>query len=468
MIDSALKYYYLSMKIYDSIKTFAILNEVKMRVAAIYLENNMNEKAYKFINDSYNFFKNSFSNLLFVGENHRLRSLYFFNLNKLRDALIYADSAKILAEKISSLSLLKDIHYQKYKIYYKLGNLQKAVIELEEYNRIYQQLINQINAHYIYSLEKNLLLDAKNKEISKVYQDKEIVTHSLNITYTIIFIIFLLLIISFYLIYKIRSSRKQIQEQKKLLEEQNNLLKEHYKELKKQQETNQELIKLKDMIIKVIGHDLRNPISLIYSYSELLKTKYDDSYLKEKLNYISMSAYNSIDLLENLIEWAKMQSNETYSSIEKTDIRSLINDILEFFNSHITTKNLSVKLNCEIEHINTNKHYLRTIIRNILSNAIKFANEKSELYINILPNNNNLEVTIINYGKGITEEIIQKIYNNENIVSSSGTNQELGIGIGYELIKYFLEKLNGKIIIENIKIGTSVKVIIPLTKEVFH
>lgn len=461
-IDSAEYYYNKSFEIYKKLKYKAIYNEVKLKLSRIYIETNRPYKAKAYLDSTLVFFKNNFFNKGFLAENYKLFANYYLLIKNYGIALAYSDSSLSIANEINSLNTIKDIHFIRYQIFQQTNKLQLAIDELLKYNTAYQKLFNQISTNYIYGVEKGIEIHKKTSELEKSYIDKQTITHNLYLSYIIIGFVILLLIITSILLFKLKKSRKQVEEQKILVEEQNNKLSHQNDELKKQQEIAKELNDIKEMIIRIIGHDLRNPISLVYSYALLLKDKYDDQYLKERLNYISIAAINAIELLENLIDWSKMQANESLGKLEIVNTKDLLNEIINYYQPFILSKNITLNLDIIDNSISTNPNYMKTIIRNVLSNALKYTPENSKVTISSYQENDKLHVLIVDEGAGISSDVIDKIFQNGTVTSQKGTKGEIGIGMGYELIKYFLNKLQAELRFDKVDKGTSVTLIFPI------
>lgn len=461
-IDSAEYYYHKSFDIYKKIKSKAIYNEVKLKLARIYIETNRPYKAKAYLDSTVVFFKNNFFNKGFLAENYKLFANYYLLIKDYDKALAYSDSSLFIANEINSLNTIKDIHFIRYQIFQQTNKLQLAIDELLKYNTAYQKLFNQVSTNYIYGVEKGIEIHKKTSELKKSYIDKQTITHNLYLSYVIIGIILLLFIISTILLIKLRKSRKQVEEQKILVEQQNSQLSDQNNQLAKQHLISKELNDTKEMIIRIIGHDLRNPISLIYSYAQLLKEKYTEKYLNDRLNFISVGAINAIELLENLIDWSKMQANESLGKLEIINTKDLLNDIVNYYQPFIASKNITLNVNTVDSTISTNSNYLKTIIRNVLSNALKYSPENAKVTINSYNENDKFYIEIIDEGAGISSDVIDKIFQNGTVTSQKGTKGEIGIGMGYELIKYFLNKLHAELRFDKVDKGASVTLIFPI------
>ncbi len=215
---------------------------------------------------------------------------------------------------------------------------------------------------------------------------------------------------------------------------------------------NQELIKLnatKDTFFKIIGHDLKNPLCTVISFTDMLENNFNVFSDSEKLEYISLSkssAAHSLDMLDNLLEWTKSQSGIYSVNPVKTNIKKLVLGITDKHKNSFKEKNLKLTIDIDEDIIGVLDVNMTTVvIRNIITNAIKFTNSGGEIIVKAINENDNVLITISDNGIGMDNEKITGLFQIENARSTSGTNQEKGMGIGLILCKELLEKQNGLI-----------------------
>jgi len=220
-----------------------------------------------------------------------------------------------------------------------------------------------------------------------------------------------------------------------------------------QNEQLQELNATKDKLFSIIGHDLRGPIGGFKQIIELLLSNYDLSDTKrltKLLQAIQTSASTTYDLLENLLSWAKSQRNEVVynpSNINLNEISEISISLLEGIakNKNITIKNL-IPID---QFIYADENMIMTIVRNLISNAIKFTNENKTIYLSVIENEINLTISVKDEGIGIKQENLKKLFNSKENFTTYGTSGEKGTGLGLLLCKEFVEKHGGKIWIES-------------------
>lgn len=273
-----------------------------------------------------------------------------------------------------------------------------------------------------------------------------------NYAYFLYFILLILAIIAFI---KMRERKllhdKEILKQKVLertlqIEEKNRLIVSKNQELK-------ELNHTKDKLFSVIGHDLGNQFNIILGFLEVLVSdfkKLDAGKVEYHLNNISKSSKHAYDLLENLLTWSRMQTKSIHYNPEVFNINSKINQSVEMLEGAFTKKNITVEV-IEEDNIEVfaDANMFSMVIRNLVSNAIKFTNENGKISISIKKNEDFCQVTVQDNGIGISPDIVQRIFLLESNHSTRGTNGEKGTGLGLILCKEFIEKHNGKIWVES-------------------
>ncbi len=244
--------------------------------------------------------------------------------------------------------------------------------------------------------------------------------------------------------------------------------KQSYKRLnRKQQELNRELelsLTFKNKLIAIVAHDIRNPMasltSLIHLYNEGLVEKKD---LKSMMAKLEASAVSVNFLIENLLNWVLSQKELLKSVNKPFNLAQVVDRTCLELESQLKAKNIGLKQFGfkENQRINSDASMLSLVIRNILSNAIKFSSDGAEVLVSYTDDNDNHQISIKDFGRGMTKAELEKLAKGE-ISSQHGTHQEKGTGLGLALSKEFLKALgaNFKIKSEKDK-GTEFLILIP-------
>lgn len=227
---------------------------------------------------------------------------------------------------------------------------------------------------------------------------------------------------------------------------------------------NKELIKInasKDKFFSIIAHDLRGPLNIILGYINLLKTRYDDFddvERKEFITDIDKSSKNTFELLESLLLWAKSQDDKIKLVKEDLNLKEVFNEIVSVYFPAVEKKKIKLDVGVSDELvIYADQFSMKTIISNLLNNAIKFTPEEGMIKIDAIQRDQFTEVSISDNGVGIPQEILPKLFLIEENVSTRGTDNEEGTGLGLLLCKEFVEKHNGEIKV-NSELGKGTKI----------
>ena len=231
----------------------------------------------------------------------------------------------------------------------------------------------------------------------------------------------------------------------------------------------EELHLTQNKLFSIIAHDLRNPFNNIIGLSELLKENgMSEVESVEYIDLINSTAKNTLNLLDNLLNWAKSQTGQLSFIPEKIILSRFITEILWLKESRAKTKNISLKYAPTSDIVlYTDRNILGTILRNLISNAIKFTNQGGCIDILTTTSDNEVEISICDNGVGMSEETIRKIFDPSTTMTSLGTNSEGGSGLGLALCREFVKGLDGHLWVESeVGQGSNFKFILPLASEV--
>ncbi len=214
-----------------------------------------------------------------------------------------------------------------------------------------------------------------------------------------------------------------------------------------------ELNATKDKFFSIIAHDLKSPFNSIVGLSNLLQEQvreknYDD--IEEFARIIEQSSNRAMDLLINLMEWSRSQTGRMEFNPEYIEMTSFINETVLLFADIAKQKTISITKDLPADTtVFADKAMISTVLRNLISNAIKFTHPGGEINISTKGNQRELTVSISDNGVGISKANISKIFLVDENYSTSGTNNEKGTGLGLILCKEFIEKHEGKIWVES-------------------
>ena len=210
----------------------------------------------------------------------------------------------------------------------------------------------------------------------------------------------------------------------------------------------------KDKLFSIIAHDLKNPFFGIIGLSNIFCTEYEDLTEEEIKNYakeINDLAGNTYQILENLLDWSRQQTGRMSFSPIKFDVHEAINHYIETLEpqAHLKQINIATEIESEIQVL-ADSYMLNTVVRNLISNAIKFSNPGGEIFVKVIAKNNLAEISVADSGVGMDEITLNNIFRIDNDVKALGTMGERGTGLGLILCKEFVERNSGKISVKSI------------------
>ncbi|MGE5402743.1 MAG: ATP-binding protein, partial [Ignavibacteriales bacterium] len=225
-------------------------------------------------------------------------------------------------------------------------------------------------------------------------------------------------------------------------------------EVKKANDKLEELNATKDKLFSILAHDLRGPFSGFIGVTEELMRSLDALTKEEIATYAAVlhnTAKKTLELLTNLLEWSRLQAGkvdfrhgEYYLFLEVENIRNLLSSM---------AKNKSIDIINEVTEdmiVYADLHVLSTVLRNLISNSIKFTPQGGKIFVRSELANGSIKITVADTGIGMTEETMEKVFRVDSGYTTLGTNGEEGSGLGLVLCKDLVEKSGGTILVASI------------------
>lgn len=257
----------------------------------------------------------------------------------------------------------------------------------------------------------------------------------------------------------------KIEEQKNKIVEQQNLLEISKQELTINNERLQNINTTQEQLLSIVAHDIRSPLAALKTSLELyhnntINTTDFTNITKE----LSLQVDTLQNNLENLLQWTHNQMGGLITKKTFFSINAVLIDCIGLLQKNLDNKQIKVETNLLANAtVFADADQLKIVIRNLISNAIKFSYTNSKIYISTTIKDNFLMLTIKDEGIGMTQDTIQKIFSIAQIKSTYVTNNEKGVGLGLLLCKQFIDNNNGSIEIRSAeKKGTTIYLEIPL------
>ncbi len=217
-------------------------------------------------------------------------------------------------------------------------------------------------------------------------------------------------------------------------------------------ETTEELMRAnseKDRFFSIIAHDLRSPFHSLFGFSEMLSTELHNL-SNEEITFMSKEIYNGLknlyNLLENLLEWSRLERDKMEFKPSQFNLSELVREVYELLKHNAYSKNVNLVNDVNVDFlILADRNMLKSVIQNLVSNAIKFSYSEGIIVVNAERKDNDIFVSVEDNGIGIRKENLEKLFRIDIQLSTVGTAQERGTGLGLILCKELIEKHQGKI-----------------------
>jgi signal transduction histidine kinase len=376
----------------------------------------------------------SFNDVEGVVRNSSLIGLLYGRLGQFGEGKKYFDQAMVLSAKTNSsflrISFLENIT----KFYELQGDFKNAYKFLEIHNSYKDSIEQKQRSSVVVEVEAAYLTNRQEKEKELLERD---LAHQKNVmTY---WIFALMLIVAVFIIIAILYNA--------------------------QRKANA----IKDKLFGIIAHDLKNPFSILMTASQILTNKDWQISQKEKEQYLDMIASSSkktYALLENLLFWSRSQRKGLALAPRMLELQEAVDDTINLVMDQAEQKKIALQNKVDIEcRVYVDEEVLKLVIRNLVTNSIKFTQPGGKIIINAYLEKSKYVVLIEDDGVGMPKEKADKIFEFKSSKTSFGTKGEKGTGLGLLICKEFIEKSGGKIwVISEIDKGTKFFFTVPAGK----
>jgi signal transduction histidine kinase len=394
---------------------------------------NSNKSILTYNNDSSLY--NSY-NKLELGKSYYHLALEEKNKDKsnklLQKSLNFTNESMVIFKREESLIDIRDAYSYLSKIYKAKGNHQEALSYFEKSTALNDSIFSNENKTQIEFLKTKREIDLRDKKIE--IQNLKIKSESRKVylLYTITAAVLILLSLFFWLYLSKRKTNLQLNDKNKTISNIN---------------------KQKDKFFSIIAHDLRGPFNGFLGLTELLAEDIDDME-KEEIQFAAVnmrsSANNLNSLLENLLEWSRMEQGLIPFDPKENILLPVVNECVATLEASANKK--EIKIQAEIQEgisVFADNNILHAVIRNILSNAVKFTPKGGTITIQGKEDDKNTTISIKDSGIGMDAKILENLFQLDVKTNRTGTDDEPSTGLGLILCKEFVEKHGGQIWVES-------------------
>ncbi len=451
--DSALHYNNIAIDYFNLLGDKKGVSDCYSTIAHTYQKMKKYDNAYRFYNqslkirDSLGFRKETVDSHVSLGK-------YFLEVGKPNNAkehfeIAYQDGNRLNLKRTiqSAAKGLSQISEQE-------GNYELALKYHKVYKAMGDSLWDDDKTRAIARIEMQNALEELNveNEIEKALKEAEYQKNIEQQNYWMAFfivVLFLLLVLVAVLVIAGRIKQKiniKLASQKREIEL-------HSNNLNKKNEELEQLNATKNKLFSIIAHDLKNPLNSLIGFSKLLLDHYDKISSEKRLDFIQRiynSATHTNDLLNNLLQWARSQTNSIKPKPEKIGLQSLLSDVLLPLKPIADNKSIKIMLEIRPEkYVFCDRNMFFVVFNNLITNAIKFSKRNDKITITETDDENFCVVSVADNGIGMTEEQIANMFDINKAVYTSGTDKEQGTGLGLIICMEFIRLNNGKIKIKS-------------------
>ncbi len=462
--DEALLYYKRAVEIEVKIKDSIALSRYYDNIGSIYLDLHQPDSAFKYLSKSLEM-RLIINDRQGIMNSYESFGDYYYYLNNFRKAKDFCKKGLDLAYEIGIVYEIESISYKLGLIYAKLGMNLEAYQMLILNRKMLDSLKENETAELLTSIDVQKALSSEKKiqqlMLEKNKFEKENLRKSENLLKIIlIFTIAISLIIIAFIWINLRNKKqhnKELMDKQDQIEAKNVEIKAQNDAILEQNNYLSQLNNEKDKFFSIIAHDLKSPFTGFMGLSKELAENYqhfsqDD--IREYASSLQESAVHLYKLLENLLEWSRIQRGVTQFNPEHCNINYIIQQNINIQTEVSRQKEISLVTNLKEEYYAyIDIPMINTVIRNLLSNSIKFTERggKIEIAANINNNEGNktLRISISDNGIGMDSFIKDNLFKIDKKISRPGTENEPSTGLGLLLCKEFVEKHNGRIWVES-------------------
>nr|BFF37011.1 tetratricopeptide repeat protein [Tenacibaculum mesophilum] len=369
--------------------------------------------------------------LRLIGSYMDLANVYYTQY-KDNIAIPYFEKAYELSNKVSDFEIKRKAALNMSVVEENRKNFAKSLAYRKEFEKWKDSLTNQQKIWSVAQFEKKLAINQKQKEIDLLASQNKLKESQRNNLLISSFLLLFLLIISVYFYIQKNKNHQIITRQKEEL----NLLNI-----------------TKDKLFSIVSHDLRSSVDLIKRTNiNLFKkiTPLKDSLLSNIVLSNITTANTTYNLLENLLNWATLQTKQLYFHQESVDLHSIVKQVEYNFIPLFKSKNISFQNQIPTAtFIFADIDSLKIIIRNLLDNAIKFSHNNGKISVHSKEVDNLIQFTIKDNGIGMNKTIVNNLLKETSLLNKKRNQQEIGTGLGIQLCKTLAQKNNATFTIKS-------------------
>ncbi|MDD4148624.1 MAG: tetratricopeptide repeat-containing sensor histidine kinase [Bacteroidales bacterium] len=453
-VDSALFYYEKAQNIFEEHNDKDAMSDILNNKAGIYYKNGNFEKCFELIMKSLEIQEE-------LGNENKLAytliniGTLYYSIGEYEKAIEYEKRGLSIAEKNYSYPHLRFGYKSLADAYAGIGDYQKAFSTQIKYAAANDTIFNQDMAQAISEMQTKYETEKIAQQVKLLQTENKLADIQINKGRILILGFFIVIVMGFVIaIILIRQNKFKSRLNKDL------------------ESKNMELNLLnatKNKFFAIVSHDIKNPLSGFKAITSSLDESFSEMSegdIKKYIKLLRNSSEQLSELLKGLLNWAALLSSNKELDLKEVHLSEIVNKIVKLVKDDCDSKDIELNVNiCELPKAYVDENMLLTIVRNIVSNAIKFTPKGGKIAINLYHENNRNIVLIQDNGIGIKQQDINKLFRIDADTKTIGNSKEKGAGLGLILVKEMADRCNIKI---NVKSefgkGTEFALSVPVKK----
>jgi signal transduction histidine kinase len=440
--DSALTTLFAALKEGRKLQLTGLLPKTMSSIAKTYMQKGDYENSLKYYDTTYTLYSRNKDNYG-LAEVELGRGDVYQKQHRYDDALESVNKSLAQSKKLNARVLEIQCFNQLSSVWEMKGDFKKSLAYYKRFKQLEDTLFSQDMQAKLLRDQIRFETESKDSQIAALSQQQESTEGALKrreFVQNILVVVMALSGILLFSVYRSGQRRRQI----------NTLLVRHQKETEKRSEELERLNQVKDKFFSIISHDLRSPINALSGLLDLLdKGAVNSSELPKHIKELKTRFNHTRALLNNLLDWTLLQMDKLNLQKGKIDLKKLVDENIQLL---ADTPGKEISLINEVAP-NTigyaDSNTINLVIRNLITNAIKFTNDKGEVKVNAVAQGNEWVVSVKDNGVGMATEVLTILFDKTSPYTTRGTANEKGTGLGLILCKEFVEKNGGRIWVES-------------------
>lgn len=440
--DSALTTLFTALKESRKLKLTGLLPKTMSNIAKTYMQKGDFGTSLQYYDTTYTLYSKNKDNYG-IAEAELGRGVVYQKQQRYDDALLSITKSLNLSQKLNARILEIQCFNQLSSLWEMKGDYKKSLEYFKRFKQLEDTLFSQDMQAKLLRDQIRFETESRDSQIAALSQQQTTTEGALKrqeFVRNILVVVMALTGILLISVYRSGQRRRQI----------NMLLLRHQQETEKRSEELERLNQVKDKFFSIISHDLRSPINALSGLLDLLdKGAVTSEELPKHIRELRTRFNHTRALLNNLLDWTLLQMDKLNLQKGKIDLKKLVDENIQLLSD---TPGKQIKLINDVAP-NTigfaDSNTINLVIRNLITNAIKFTNDQGEVRINAVPQANEWVVSVKDNGVGMATEVLRILFDKTSPYTTRGTANEKGTGLGLILCKEFVEKNGGRIWVES-------------------